>query len=106
MYQLRKYTLKDRESLDFFRNVVYPRHFVSFAKFGMAIHGLWTAPNPLDLTLYVLFSFAEKDDPAAVLAELVKSDEFQADVLGWDNNSNILDYTDTFMTPSTASPLR
>jgi hypothetical protein len=36
----------------------------------------------------------------------VKSDEFQADVLGWDNNSNILDYTDTFMTPSTASPLR
>ena len=106
MYQLRKYTLKDRESLDFLRNVVYPRHFVSFAKFGMAIHGLWTAPNPLDLTLYVLFSFAEKDDPAAVLAELVNSDEFQADLLGWDNNSNILDHTDIFMTPSTASPLR
>ena len=104
MYQLRKYTLKDRESLDFFRNVVYPRHFVSFAKFGMAIHGLWTAPNPLDLTLYVLFSFAEKDDP--VLAELVKSDEFQADLVGWDNNANIPDYTDTFMTPGTASPLR
>ena len=105
MYQLRKYTLKDRESLDFFRNVVYPRHFVSFAKFGMAIHGLWTAPNPLDLTLYVLFSFAEKDDPAAVLAELVKSEEFQGDVVDWDG-SNIVGYTDTFMTPSAASPLR
>jgi len=63
MYQLRKYTLKDRESLDFYRNVVYPRHFVSFAKFGMAIHGIWTAPDPVDLTLYVLFSFAEQDDP-------------------------------------------
>jgi hypothetical protein len=106
MYQLRKYTLKDRESLDFFRNVVYPRHFVSFAKFGMATHGLWTALDPNDLTLYVLFSFAEKDDPAAVLAELVKSDEFQADLVGWDNNANIPDYTDTFMTPGTASPLR
>jgi hypothetical protein len=105
MYQLRKYTLKDRESLDFFRNVVYPRHFGSFAKFGMAIHGIWTASDPADLTLYVLFSFAEKDDPAAILAELVKSEEFQADVLDWDG-SRIVEYTDTFMTPSTASPLR
>ena len=106
MYQLRKYTMKDRESLDFFRNEVYPRHFVSFAKVGMAIHGLWTAPDPNDLNLYVLFSFAEKDDPDAVLAELVQSPEFQADLLGWDNDANILDYTDIVMTPSTASPLR
>jgi hypothetical protein len=106
MYQLRKYTMKDRESLDFFRNEVYIRHFVSFAKFGMAIHGIWTAANPLDLTLYVLFSFAEKDDPDTVLAALVASEEFQADLLGWDNDANILDYTDTFMTPSPGSPLR
>jgi hypothetical protein len=105
MYQLRKYTLKDRESLDFYRNVVYPRHFVSFAKFGMAIHGIWTAPDPVDLTLYVLFSFAEQDDPTAVLAEYVQSEYFKADLVGWDS-STILDYTDTFMTSSTASPLR
>jgi hypothetical protein len=105
MYQLRTYTLKDRDSLDFFRNVVYPRHFVSFAKLGMAIHGIWTAPDDLDLILYVLFSFREQDDPATVLAELVKSDDFKADVVGWDTD-NILDVTDTFMTPSTASPLR
>jgi hypothetical protein len=105
MYQLRTYTLKDRESLDFFRNVVYPRHFVSFAKFGIAIHGLWTAPDDLDLTFYVLFSFREQDDPATVLAELVESDDFKADVVDWDP-SRILEYTDTFMTPSTASPLR
>ena len=44
MYQLRTYTPKDRESLDFFRNVVCPRHFVSFAKPGMAIHGMEAAP--------------------------------------------------------------
>jgi len=105
MYQLRTYTLKDRESLEFFRNVVYPRHFVSFGKFGMAIHGIWTASDDLDLTLYVLFSFREQDDHATVLAELVKSDDFKADVVGWED-SNILNYTDTFMTPSTASPLR
>jgi hypothetical protein len=105
MYQLRTYTLKDRESLDFFRNVVYARHFVSFAKFGIAIHGLWTAPDDLDLTFYVLFSFREQDDPATVLAELVESDDFKADVVDWDP-SRILEYTDTFMTPSTASPLR
>jgi hypothetical protein len=105
MYQLRKYTLKDRDSLDFYRNVVYPRHFVSFAKFGMAIHGIWTAPDPVDLTLYVLFSFAEQDGPTAVLAEYVQSEDFKADLVGWDS-STILDYTDTFMTSSTASPLR
>jgi hypothetical protein len=105
VYQLRTYTLKDRESLDFYRNVVYPRHFVSFAKFGMAIHGIWTAANPLDLTLYVLFSFPEQDDPDMVMAEYVKSEDFKADLVGWDS-SNILDYTDAFMTPSAASPLR
>jgi len=85
--------------------VVYPRHFASFAKFGIAIHAIWTAPDDLDLTLYVLFSFREQDDPATVLAELVKSDDFKADVVDWDD-SNILDYTDTFMTPSIASPPR
>ena len=105
MYQRRTYTLKDQESLDFYRNVVYPRHFASFAKFGMAIHGIWTAPNPLDLTLYALFSFAEQDDPGTVLAEYMKSEDFITDFDGWDR-SNILDYTDTFMTPSSASPLR
>jgi len=36
---------------------------------------------------------------------LVKSDDFKADVVDWDD-SNILDYTDTFMTPSVASPPR
>ena len=53
MCQLRKYTLKDRKSLDFSRNVVYPRHFVSFAKFGMAIRGIWTAHDPVHLTLHL-----------------------------------------------------
>lgn len=105
MYQLRTYTLKDQESLDFYRNVIYPRHFASFAKFGMAIHGIWTAPDPLDLTLYTLFSFPEQDDPATVLAQYMKSEDFINDFDGWDR-SNILEYTDTFMTPSTASPLR
>jgi hypothetical protein len=71
----------------------------------MAIHGIWTAANPLDPTLYVLFSFAEQDDPDTVLAEYVKSEDFEADLVGWDS-SNILDYTDAFMTPSAASPLR
>jgi hypothetical protein len=51
MCQLRKYTLKDRKSLDFSGNVVYPRHFVCFAKFGMAIHG--TAHDPVHLTLHL-----------------------------------------------------
>ena len=105
MYQLRKYSLKDKASLDFLRDVVYPRHFASFAKFGMAIQGIWTAPDPLELTLYVLFSFAEHDDPASVLAEYVQSDEFKADVVDWDG-ANVLDVTDFFMTPSAASPLR
>src|ERR1700748_943201 len=100
MYQLRKYTLKDRESLDFYRNVVYPRHFVSFAKFGMAIHGIRTAPAPVDLTLYVLFSFAEQDDPTAVLAEYVQSEGFKADLVGW-GQSTILAYTGTSFTPCT-----
>ena len=53
MCQLRKYTLKDPKSVDFSRNVVYPRHFVSFAKSGMAIHGIWTAHDPVHLTLHL-----------------------------------------------------
>ena len=32
MYELRRYTLKDKKSPDFYRNAVYPRHFANFAK--------------------------------------------------------------------------
>jgi hypothetical protein len=45
MYQLRVYTLKDTTSLEAFRTVQYPRHFASFAEFGMSIQGIWTSPT-------------------------------------------------------------
>jgi hypothetical protein len=95
MYQLRTYTLKDRGSLDSQRGLSATlcdaRHLDSPRR--SRPHFL----RPL------LLPRTGRSRP--VLAELVKSGDFKADVVDWDD-SNILDYTDTFMTPSTASPLR
>ena len=54
-------------------------------------------PRPHSLRPLLL---PEQDDSATVLAEYVKSQDFKTDLVGWDG-SDILDYTDTFMTPST-----
>ena len=41
-FELRVYTLRTQEALDFYGRVVYPRHLNSFPLFGIEAHGFWT----------------------------------------------------------------
>jgi hypothetical protein len=42
LFELRVYTLRTKEALDFYMNQVYPRHLNSFPRFGIEAHGIWT----------------------------------------------------------------
>ena len=105
MYQLRTYTLKDPGKSGLLPQRGLSTTLCELRKIRNGDPRHLDSPRRSRRHSYVLFSFREQDDPATVLAELVKSDDFHADVVDWDD-SNILDYTDTFMTPSIASPPR
>jgi hypothetical protein len=104
-YQLRVYTLKDTASLEAFRTVQYPRHFASFAEFGMSIQGIWTSPADGTRTkLYAIIRYPDGKDPDKVLGEYLDSAGFKADMVGFDPD-DIVDVESTLLTPSNASPL-
>ena len=106
MYQLRVYTLKDTAALEAFRTVQYPRHFASFAAFGMSIQGVWTSPADETRTkLYALIHYPDGQDPDRLLSEYLDSPGFRADMVGFDQH-DIVGIETTFLEPSDASPLR
>ena len=47
-FELRVYTLRTKEALDFYREVVYPHHLNSFPLFGIEVHGFWTVKEDLE----------------------------------------------------------
>ncbi len=67
------YTLKDSVSL-----AVYPgpRHFGSFAEFGISIHGIWTSREDDAPRLYVLTSFPADADPVQIERDYMQSPGF------------------------------
>ncbi len=105
MYRLRVYTLKDSASLAVYRDVYYPRHFGSFAEFGISIHGIWTSPEDDVPRLYVLTSFPADTDPVQIERDYMQSPGFKADMEGFDR-SNIVRVETTLLAPTDASPLR
>ena len=104
-YELRVYTLRTKEALDFYREKVYPRHLNSFPLFGTEAHGFWTAREDLTPRLFVLASYAAGDDPGEVARRYMQSTEFAEDIRNF-NVSDIVDVQSTILTPSTASPLK
>ena len=38
-FELRVYTLRTKEALDFYMQTIYPRHLNSFPLFGIVAHG-------------------------------------------------------------------
>ena len=53
-FELRVYTLRTKEALDFYREKIYPRHLNSFPLFGIEAHGFWTAKEDVEPRLFVL----------------------------------------------------
>jgi hypothetical protein len=64
-FELRVYTLRTKEKLDFYREQIYPRHLSSFPLFGIEAHGFWTAREDAALRFFVLASYAPGEEPGA-----------------------------------------
>ena len=66
IYEMRVYSLRTKEALDFYASTVYPRHLDNFGLFGVEAHGLWTQKDDVANRIFVLVSYAEGDDPGEV----------------------------------------
>jgi len=92
-FELRVYKLRTKEALDFYREVVYPRHLNSFPLFGIEVHGF-----------FAIVSYAEGDEPGEVARRYMQSAEFAGDTRNFDV-SGIVGVESTILIPSTGSPL-
>jgi hypothetical protein len=103
-FELRVYTLRTKEALDFYREMIYPRHLNSFPRFGIEAHGFWTAAADVKPRLFVLASYAAGEEPGEVARRYMQSKEFADDTRDFDV-SGIVGVESTFLIPSTSSPL-
>jgi hypothetical protein len=103
-FELRVYTLRTKEALDFYMNQVYPRHLRGFPLFGIEAQGIWTVKEEADLRAFVLVSYAAGADPVEVVRRYMQSPEFAEEITGWDV-SNIVSVESTILTPATSSRL-
>lgn len=103
-YELRVYTMRSKDALDFYKDMIYPRHLRSFPLFGIEAHGFWTAMADVQPRLFVLASYAAGEDPVEVARRYMQSKEFADDITNFDV-SDIVNVASTFLTPSTSSPL-
>ena len=104
-FELRQYTLRDKEALDIYVNRVYPRHLHSFSLFGIEPHGIWTVNDSAESQAFVLVSHLQGEDPGEVVRWYMSSPEFAEETSDWDR-SNIVTVQSTILTPSTSSPLK
>jgi hypothetical protein len=104
-FELRVYTLRTKEALDFYMNQIYHRHLSSFPLFGIEAHGFWTAKEDVEPRLFVLASYAAGEEPGEVARRYMQSKEFAEDIRDFDV-SNIVGVESTILIPSTNSPLK
>lgn len=103
-FELRVYTLRTKEALDFYAGTIYPRHLHSFPLFGVEAHGFWTATADVAPRLFVLVSYAEGDDPGEVTQRYLQSTELADDIRGFEV-ADIVGVESTTLVPSAGSPL-
>jgi hypothetical protein len=104
-FELRVYTLRTKEALDFYKDQIYPRHLNSFPLFGIEAHGFWAAKEDVEPRLFVLASYAAGEDPSEVAQRYMQSPEFAEDTKDFDK-SDIVGVESTILIPSTSSPLQ
>lgn len=104
-FELRVYTLRTKEALDFYASTVYPRHLNNFGLFGVEAHGLWTKRDDVAHRIFVLVSYAEGDDPGEVAQRYIQSPEAAEDARDFDV-ADILGVESTILVPSASSPLK
>ncbi len=103
-FELRVYTLRTKEVLEFYKDTIYPRHLHSFPLFGVEAHSFWTAKADVAPRLFALVSYMDGDDPGEVEQRYMQSAEFADDVRDF-NMADIVGLETTALIPSAGSPL-
>ena len=85
-FELRVYTLRNREALQFYGNEIYPRHLGSFPLFRIEAHGFWTVSEDEGPRLFVLASYPEGAKPGEVVRRYMQSAEFSEDIRNFDGS--------------------
>ena len=104
-FELRVYTLRNREALQFYGNEIYPRHLGSLPLFGIEAHGFWTVSEDEEPRLFVLASYPEGAKPGEVVQRYMQSAEFPEDIRNFDVSS-VIGVSSTLLLPTPSSPLR
>lgn len=97
-FELRVYTLRTKDALDFYINTVYPRHLRNFHLFGVQAHGIWIAKGDPAPRAFMMVSYAEGDDPGEVAQRYIQSPEAANDANGFDV-ADILGVESTILIP-------
>lgn len=103
-FELRVYTMRTNDALDFYTNTIYPRHLLNFHLFGVQAHGIWTAKDDPLPRAFMMVSYTEGDDPGEVAQRYIQSPEAANDARGFDV-ANILNVESTILIPPTSSTL-
>jgi hypothetical protein len=82
--ELRVYTLRTKDALDYYREQIYPRHLSSFPPFGIEAHGFRIAKEDVEPQLFVLVSCAAGEEPGEVARRYMQSTEFDEDIRDFD----------------------
>ena len=104
-FELRVYSLRSQEALDFYMHQIYPRHLSSFPLFGIEAHGFWTVKDDAEPRLFVLASYAPGEEPDEVAGRYMQSRAFAEDIRDFDV-SDIAGVESTILLPSASSPLQ
>jgi hypothetical protein len=106
MFQLRIYTLRTADALDRYATIHWARHVSSLEAFGVATHGIWTERAGRDGVgnrLFALISYPDGADPGKLTSEYLASQEFEADMKGFDSQ-DMLEVETILLDATAASP--
>ena len=105
MFQLRTYTVRSADALHRYATVHWQRHVATFATFGVATHGVWTALDGGAHRLVALIEDPPGADPEELTQRIMASAEFATDMAGFDVEE-IVDVQSVLLTPTSYSPLQ
>ncbi|HEY5847860.1 MAG TPA: hypothetical protein VIT42_13835 [Microlunatus sp.] len=100
------YTLDSAAALHAYGTEYYPKHQLSLQElFDVTVHGFWSAIDAEGFRFYVLLSYPEGSDPAAVRQQYRQHPTAAANMPGFDP-AVIRDVSVTLLAPAAGSPLQ
>ena len=105
MFELRTYTLASEDALQQYADVHWARHLESLPQFGIRTHRVWREVGGDQPRLLTLVEYEPGADPVTVGAAYMSSEQFRADMSGFDP-AGIRGVESVFLTPASSDPVQ